>query len=105
MTCSHCCDSNIRIPSSNRSLFDAPRGGRIITTAQTTATIRMQSSRRDRKIFYALCANAAVLVMILLVLLGRDNRPLLASPAFADAQAPVAGGGGLFVMPGQLSPN
>ena len=67
----------------------------------------MQPSRRDRKVFLALCANAAVLLLILLVLIGRDNRLALASTAMADSQAPLgsSGGNGLFVMPGQLSPN
>jgi hypothetical protein len=65
----------------------------------------MQSSPRDRRIFLALCANALVLSLILVVLLGRDNRITLASPAFADSQPTVSGGSGLFVMPGQVGPN
>jgi hypothetical protein len=67
----------------------------------------MQPSRPDRKVFLALCANAAVLLLILFVLIGRDNRLALGSTAMADAQAPAGstGGNGLFVMPGQLSPN
>jgi hypothetical protein len=66
----------------------------------------MQRPRRDRKVFLALCANAAVLLLILLVLLERDNRLTLTSAALAEPQAPIAGGSnGLFVMPGQLSAN
>jgi hypothetical protein len=65
----------------------------------------MQSSRRDRRIFLALCANAVVLLLILFVLLGRDNRITLASPVFGDSQPTVSGGGGLFVMPGQIGAN
>ena len=67
----------------------------------------MQPSRRDRKVFLALCVNAALLLLILLVLIGRDNRLALASTAMADSPAPAGstGGNGLFVMPGQLSPN
>jgi hypothetical protein len=67
----------------------------------------MQRSRRDRKVFLALCANAAVLLLILLVLVERDNRLALGSTAMADPQAPAGstGGNGLFVMPGQLSSN
>jgi hypothetical protein len=65
----------------------------------------MQPSRRDRRIFLALCANAVVLLLILFVLLGRDNRITLASPAFADSQPTVSGGNGLFVMPGQIAAN
>src|SRR5580692_5733968 len=66
----------------------------------------MQRPRRDRKVFLALCANAAVLLLILLVLVERDNRLVLGSAALADSQTPTAAGGnGLFVMPGQLSSN
>src|SRR5580698_9371481 len=65
----------------------------------------MQSSPRDRRVFLALCANALVLLLILFVLLGRDNRITLASPAFGDSQPTVSGAGGLFVMPGQIGAN
>ncbi|MGA3065934.1 MAG: hypothetical protein ABSF29_03715 [Tepidisphaeraceae bacterium] len=53
----------------------------------------------------ALYANAAVLFGILIVLLDRPHA--LVSPAFGDAptQAPIAGGGGVYIMPCQLHPN
>jgi hypothetical protein len=64
----------------------------------------MQSPQREKRIFIALCVNAAVLVLILLAVLSRDGRVVFASPALAQ-QAPVAGGNGLFVMPAQLAPS
>ena len=67
----------------------------------------MIRSRRRRRtantIAYALWANAAVLTAILVVLLGRDNSLRLTPAAFGQAQ-PV-GGGGLFLMPAQISTN
>ena len=53
----------------------------------------------------ALYANAAVLLAILIVLLGRQRSVL--SPAFGDVptETPIAGGGGVYVMPCQLHPN
>jgi hypothetical protein len=67
----------------------------------------MLSPHKDRSIFLALCANAIVLLLILMTLLSRDNRLSLSSAAFAQmpAQAPIAGASGLFIMPAQLSPN
>jgi hypothetical protein len=67
----------------------------------------MQPTRQARKIFLALCANAIVLSMILLVLISRDGRLNITSAAFAQMQPqqPIAGGNGLFIMPAQLSPN
>jgi hypothetical protein len=59
---------------------------------------RRQSSNA---IAYALWANEAVLTAILVVLIGRDNSLKLTPAAFGQAQ-PV-GGGGLFVMPAQMS--
>jgi hypothetical protein len=71
--------------------------------------ILMETSRRSNKIFLALCLNAAMLLAILLALASRDGRLTLASPALAEtsmpSQAPIAGAGGLFIMPAQLSPN
>jgi len=53
---------------------------------------------------YALFANAAVLAATLIVLVSRD-RIGLASPAFAGASAPIAGGGGVYIMPCELHPS
>ena len=42
--------------------------------------------------------------MILVVLLNR-GRHLVSSPAYGQNQAPIAGGGGVFIMPGQMQTN
>jgi hypothetical protein len=59
--------------------------------------------RRSSAIAYALWANAVVLTAILVVLIGRDNSIRLTPAAFAQNQP--LGGGGLFLMPAQLSHN
>jgi hypothetical protein len=61
------------------------------------------TGRNNRPLVMALWANAAMLALILLVLLSRSNAPSLLPAAFAQNQAPIAGGGGVFVMPTQLS--
>jgi hypothetical protein len=64
----------------------------------------MKRTRRSNAVVYALYANAALLLAIL-IMLGRD-RAVLAAPAFAEsAQAPIAGGNGVFVMPCQMQPS
>jgi hypothetical protein len=69
----------------------------------------MNSSRNQNRIFFALCANAAALVLILLMLVLKNDSTNLSSSAFAQSlplsQPPITGGAGLFVMPAQLSPN
>ena len=66
--------------------------------------IRPRRRRRaPNTIAYALWANAAVLTAILVVLLGRDNSLRLTPAAFGQAQP--LGGGGLFLMPAQISSN
>jgi hypothetical protein len=66
----------------------------------------MKRPRRSNAIAYALYANAAVLAAILVVLLGRD-RVNIGSSAFAapPMPAPIAGGGGVYIMPCQFHPN
>jgi hypothetical protein len=59
---------------------------------------------RSNALAYALYANAIVLLGIFLVLL--SQRSAMVSPAMAEPmQAPIAGGGGIFVMPCQLHPS
>lgn len=65
--------------------------------------IRPRRRRTPNTIAYALWANAAVLTAILVVLLGRDNSLRLTPAAFGQAQP--LGGGGLFLMPAQISTN
>jgi hypothetical protein len=67
---------------------------------------RRTRRRRANHLAVALYVNAAVLVGILAVLLGRDANPPILSAAFGQAQpAGIAGGGGLFLMPAQFSNN
>jgi hypothetical protein len=95
------------------SNVDAQRAGRIISAATQTANADysplffMQHTFKDKKIFLALSANAIVLLLILLVMVSRDNRIGISSEAFGQLaqQPPITGGNGLFVMPAQLSPN
>ncbi len=66
----------------------------------------MMGIRRRRPasaVVYALWANAALLAAILAVLVGRDDSFKLTPAAFGQAQP--LGGGGLFVMPAQMSSN
>jgi hypothetical protein len=59
---------------------------------------------RSNALAYALYANAIVLLGIFLVLL--SERPGMVTPAMAEpVQGPIAGGGGIFVMPCQLHPS
>jgi hypothetical protein len=59
--------------------------------------------RPNRALVMALWANAAFLGLIAFSLLARPNTPSLLPAAFAQNQAPIAGGAGMFVMPAQLS--
>jgi hypothetical protein len=65
----------------------------------------MMRVRRRNPIVFALYANAVLLAVILVVLLTRDSGPHLVAPAFGQAQMPIAGGAGLFVVPAQFSAN
>lgn len=65
--------------------------------------IRFPRRRTTRSVAYALWVNAALLAGILLLLAGRDNAVTLSPAVFGQAQ-PV-GGGGLFIMPAQMSSN
>lgn len=60
--------------------------------------------RPNRALTAALWANAVLLGGVLVVLLGRSNTPSLLPAAFAQ-QPPIAGGGGVFIMPGQVQSN
>jgi len=53
----------------------------------------------------ALWANAAVLAVIGIVLLSRGGAPSLLPAAYAQNQAPIAGGAGIFIMPAQMQTN
>ena len=67
----------------------------------------MSETRYSKQLVYALYVNAALLLAILVVLAGR-GKPVVemanAQAASPDVAAPIAGGGGIFVMPCQLHP-
>ena len=71
----------------------------------------MRLRRRRNPVAIALYVNAAVMLAIFGVLLSRSDAPPLTSAAIAQAlqhppaQQPMAGGAGLFVVPGQFSAN
>lgn len=64
----------------------------------------MHQTRRSNPVVTALYINAALLAVLIVVLLARDGGTLL-SPAYAQQQPPIAGGAGIFIMPGQFSTN
>lgn len=73
----------------------------------------MRRHRQRHPVAIALWANALLLAAIFVTMVGRSNSPGLASTAFAaDEQArpplapqPIAGGGGLYLMPAQFAVN
>lgn len=73
-------------------------------TSRSISPEPMRQAPTRNILAYALFANAAVLAGILVVLVCRD-RVGLASPAFAGASAPIAGGGGIYIMPCELHPS
>jgi len=65
----------------------------------------MASSRRNKSLVVALYVNAALLFAILAVMLARPGSPALTQAAFgAPLGQPIAGGGTLYLMPAQFSP-
>ena len=72
----------------------------------------MTETRFSKHLVYALYLNAALLLAILLVLAGRGRAGVEAASAQSAVPdmtppnaAPIAGGGGIFVMPCQLHPD
>ena len=67
----------------------------------------MRRPRRSNLTAYALLANAAALVLIAIVLIGRGSGAAeLRIPenlAMGQVQQPIAGGAGLFLMPAQFT--
>lgn len=64
----------------------------------------MNSTRFSKPILFALYVNAAIMLAILLTLLGRQRTGAETAWAQAADQPPIAGGGGIYVMPCQLHP-
>jgi hypothetical protein len=68
----------------------------------------MSSSATSHKaLASALWVNAGLLAVILIVLLTRSGVPSILPAAYGQVpqQQPIAGGGGVFVMPAQMSSN
>lgn len=65
----------------------------------------MRRPRRNQSILFALYLNAALLALVAVVLLARRGESSLLQAAYGQSQPPIAGGAGVFVMPGQLSSN
>ena len=63
----------------------------------------MKRPRRQRPLLFALYANAALLLAILLVMLSRGS--VLPAAGAALAPQPIAGNGNLYIMPAQLLNN
>ncbi len=62
-------------------------------------------AQNTKAVAYALWGNALVLIAILVALLGRDGSLKLAPSALAQSPIQPGGGGGLYLMPAQLSQN
>jgi hypothetical protein len=68
----------------------------------------MMSEKVSRQLVYALYLNGALLLGILVVLAGRGRSVVEVAKANEmgqPAEQPIAGGGGIFVMPCQLHPD
>src|SRR5688572_22515368 len=67
----------------------------------------MRRPRRNHPVAVALYLNAALLLAILVALLSGGRMPSVLPAAFAAAQAPqpIAGGSGIYLMPGQFTSN
>src|SRR5260221_13850874 len=65
----------------------------------------MTPPRSNKSLVLVLWANAGLLAMILIVLLNRGSAPSFLSPVYGQNQAPIAGGGGGFIMPRQMQTN
>lgn len=64
----------------------------------------MPNIRHSNPVVTALYVNAALVAVLIVVLLGRSSNPIL-PVAMAQQQPPIAGGAGVFIMPGQFSTN
>jgi hypothetical protein len=64
----------------------------------------MRIPRRQKPLLVALYVNAALLLVIVTLLLARSNgAPALLPSAFAQNQAAIGGGAGVFIVPAQFS--
>ncbi|MGN6626413.1 MAG: hypothetical protein ACTHLN_07320, partial [Tepidisphaeraceae bacterium] len=61
--------------------------------------------RRNAKLLtVGLYVNGAAMALVALALFSRSNVPVIPAAMAQQAPQPIAGGGGFFLMPGQLSP-
>jgi hypothetical protein len=65
----------------------------------------MKSSGMSKALTIGLYLNAGVLAMLVMVLVSRSDVPMVSVAQAQQVPQPIAGGGGLFLMPGQLSPS
>lgn len=65
----------------------------------------MKVSRMSKLLTAGLYLNAVLLTGVLVLLMGRSDTTILPSAYAQQQPQPIAGGGGLFLMPGQLSPS
>jgi hypothetical protein len=66
----------------------------------------MRRSRRNPHLLIALYVNAALLLAVVVALLARGNGPAFLPAAYgALSPQPIAGGGSLYLMPAQFTPN
>jgi len=66
---------------------------------------QLRPSSPSKSLVVALWANAALLAVIALLLVNRSSVPSFLPAAYAQNQPPIAGGAGVFVMPGQFKEN
>lgn len=59
----------------------------------------------NNRLVVVLWVNAALLAAVVVALFSRPSMPQLLPVANAQVQQPIAGGAGLFLMPGQFSQN
>lgn len=59
----------------------------------------------SKAVTIGLYLNAALLIVVLAVMVGRSDGPWISSAYAQQAPQPIAGGAGLFLMPGQLAPS
>jgi hypothetical protein len=64
----------------------------------------MKRPRRQRPLVIALYLNAGLLACILVAMLSRSSSISVLPQALAEAP-PIAGGGGMYLMPGQVAQN
>lgn len=60
------------------------------------------AGRPNKSLTAALWANAVLLAVVVVALFNRGGSPSFLPAAYAQNQQPIAGGAGVFIMPGQI---